>query len=208
MVVSRIAALLLVCCGVALAQPPIPRPGPGDGNRALETVAELDTAAYLGTWYQMYSNAYAYNGYEKDGLCHQAQYGDNGDGTISVWNTQRLFTPDGPLDSLKGKAYQIDALNNPGKLLVSLDGVPFDFPYWVVQLGPKVNQGSGEQYDYAIVTDNVSASLFVLARDRARYLSTYDADVSRWLRFNGFNKPFNSPILSYQEDDCIYIDEI
>ncbi|XP_070581592.1 uncharacterized protein [Ptychodera flava] len=175
-------------------------------DRALDTVTELDTAAYIGVWYQMYSNAYAYNGYEKDGLCHQATYGDNGDGTVSVWNTQRLYTADGPLDALKGKAYQRDAVNEPGKLMVSLDGVPFDFPYWIVKLGPKVINSDGvEVYDYAIITDSVSASLFVLARDPATYMQKYDQENVLWLTVNGFNKPFNSPIKSYQEDDCIYI---
>ncbi|XP_070581594.1 uncharacterized protein [Ptychodera flava] len=192
----RIAAIVVSLLSLTLAQ----------NDRALETVDELDTAAYLGLWYQMYSNAYAYYGYEKDGLCHQATYGDNGDGTVSVLNTQRLYTPDGPLDTIGGQAYQKDPANEPGKLMVTLDGVPFPFPYWIVKLGPKVTYSDGvEVYDYAIITDNVSASLFVLARDPATYMQKYDKEILRWLATHGFNKPFNSPIKSYQEDDCVYI---
>jgi len=48
----------------------------------------------------------------------------------------------------------------PGRLTVHLDGIPFDAPYWITNLGPVVQN----QYNWAIVTDWFCVDLFVLSR--------------------------------------------
>jgi lipocalin len=73
-------------------------------------------------------------------------------------------------------------------------------PYWILELGP-VN--SNNLYDYAIVSDNFSAYLFVLARDVATYNSKYKADVENTLKQLGFTGK-TAPIDTYHGADCVY----
>ena len=76
-----------------------------------------------------------------------------------------------------------------------LDGVPADAPYWVLALGPVYNG----LYDWAIVSDNLSLSLFILARDYTRFDSLYQTDVLALAESMGFK-----PIDLYQGADCVY----
>ncbi|XP_077979532.1 apolipoprotein D-like [Glandiceps talaboti] len=186
--------VLALCCTFSLAQ-----------QRALPTVREIDFPAYLGRWYQMYANRYSYESFEKNGVCHTATYGLNTNGTISVTNKQTLFEPNGDLDIIYGYAFVPD-LYDPGKLLVNLQsGFDDVAPYWVVKLGPKETQADGSlEYQYAIVTDNLSAFLFVLARDVDEFRLKYDYEVRSWLDANGFTKPFNRPVESLHTPECIY----
>jgi apolipoprotein D and lipocalin family protein len=166
----------------------------------LPTVATLNIPQYLGLWYQVYADPAVVASFEKGTQCATAKYGDNGDGTISVHN-YATYTDSGAIYTIDGYAYQKDA-SAPGKLMVhfsSSDAFPFDAPYWVVSLGPVVNN----QYDYAIVTDNFSAYLFVLARDVSTYYSKYDADVQKQLAAFGFSG-LTKPIKTYHGADCVY----
>ena len=81
----------------------------------------------------------------------------------------------------------------------SSDAFPFDAPYWVIELGPVVNG----KYDYAIVSDNLSAFLFVLARNPDNFRSKYQADVLSHLTAMGFTG-VSKPIETYQKADCKY----
>jgi lipocalin len=87
--------------------------------------------------------------------------------------------------------------SKPGELTVHFE---FDAPYWVLELGP-VN--SNNQYDYAIVSDNLSAYLFVLARDVAVFRSKYDSLVLSHLSTMGFGGA-TKPVKTYHESDCVY----
>jgi lipocalin len=80
------------------------------------------------------------------------------------------------------------------------DAAPFPAPYWVLELGPINADGL---YDYAIVSDNLSSFLFVLARDPVVYNEKYKASVSATLETLGF-KGLTAPIDTYQEADCVY----
>ena len=104
---------------------------------------------------------------------------------------------------IDGYAYQYDAANYPGRLKVvfnSDDAAPFPAPYWILELGP-IN--ANNQYDYAIVSDNLSSFLFVLARDVDTYNSKYKASVSKTLTNLGFVGR-TAPIDTYQGKDCVY----
>lgn len=104
---------------------------------------------------------------------------------------------------IDGYAYQTDAQNYPGKLKVvfnSDDAAPFPAPYWVLELGP-IN--ANNLYDYAIVSDNLSSFLFVLARDVDTYNTKYKASVSKTLTDLGFVGR-TAPIDTYQGKDCVY----
>jgi len=167
------------------------------------TVSTLDVPKYLGLWYQMYADAIVYSSFEKDSFCATALYGDNGDGTLSVHNYAATGTPSGAPYVINGYAYQTNPTEQPGQLNVhfdSSDAFPFDAPYWVLELGPVNSNG---QYDYAIVSDNFSLYLFVLARDPKTFKVKYEKDVLATLQTLGFTG-LKKPIATYQDSDCVY----
>jgi apolipoprotein D and lipocalin family protein len=167
-----------------------------------ETVKSLDLPAYLGLWYQMASDEVVYATFEKDAYCSTALYGDNGDATISVHNYATIGGPAGTTYLIDGYGYIPDPAE-PGQLMVSLTGhnaVPFPTPYWILELGPINKNGL---YDYAIVSDNMASTLFVLARDVNTYNSQYRESVSKRLTELGFVGR-KAPIDMYQGTDCVY----
>ncbi len=64
---------------------------------------------------------------------------------------------------------------------------------WVVKLGPPSFGGNG-LYQYSVITDNLQATLFVLARD----VDTF------WLAENGFTQFWNKPVPTVQNKNCLY----
>lgn len=168
-----------------------------------DTVKTLDIPKYLGLWYQMAADKIVYATFEKDSFCSTARYGDNGDGTISVHNYATQGTPNGSPYTIDGYAYQTNLPSHPGQLKVkfdSSDAAPFPAPYWVLQLGP-VN--ANNLYDWAIVSDNLSSFLFVLARDVNTFNTQYKTEVYKTLTELGFTG-LTAPIDTYQGADCVY----
>jgi apolipoprotein D and lipocalin family protein len=168
-----------------------------------DTVPTLDVPKYLGLWYQMASDEIVFATFEKDAFCATAVYGDNGDGTLSVHNYARIHSQTGEVYDIDGYAYQTDPAKAPGKLMVvfdSPDASPFPAPYWVLELGP-INAQS--QYDWAIVSDNLASTLFVLARNVEVYNSQYKEYVMKRVTDLGFVGK-KAPIEMYQGADCIY----
>ena len=168
-----------------------------------DTVDELDVPAYLGLWYQMAADEIVYATFEKDSYCATAQYGDNGNGTLSVHNYATIGSPSGSTYVIDGYAYQTKPDSEPGQLKVvfySDDAAPFPAPYWILELGPINADGL---YDYAIVSDSFSAFLFVLARDVETYNTKYKESVSATLTSLGFVGK-TAPIDTYQGSDCVY----
>ena len=82
----------------------------------------------------------------------------------------------------------------------TISAAPFPAPYWVLELGPENAQG---MYDWAIVSDNLSLFLFVLARDVETFKAKYDAEVQAILKELGFTGQ-TAPIATYHESDCVY----
>ena len=168
-----------------------------------DTVDTLDVAKYLGLWYQVEADQIVYSTFEKDAYCCTALYGVNGDGTLSVHNYARIGSPTGTTYDIDGYAYQTDASAHPGQLKVvfdSDDAAPFPAPYWILELGP-IN--ANNLYDWAIVSDNLSSFLFVLARDVSTYNSQYKEGILKKLSELGFTGR-TAPIDTYHGSDCIY----
>mmetsp|Transcript_116832 Transcript_116832/g.251126 ORF Transcript_116832/g.251126 Transcript_116832/m.251126 type:complete len:209 (+) Transcript_116832:23-649(+) len=168
----------------------------------VDTVDELDVNAYVGQWYQMYADQLVYSTIEPDAYCVTATYALQDDGSISVHNYQTTGSPTEGADTIDGSAYIPDP-SEPGKLSVSFDTVDngAGAPYWVLDLGPINADGL---YDWSIVSDPFTAYLFVLARDITTFNEKYDEEVTSKLTELGFTKKFNTPIATYQEDDCVY----
>ena len=162
-------------------------------------VDEVDLSQYTGTWYQVYGDL-IYRTFEGFGSCITATYTLNDDdGNVSVFNRQ--VSPNGTVETISGVAYYDDG-NEGGELTVDLEGTPGSAPYWIVSLGPVVEN----QYSYSIVSDNKQLSLFVLTRDVNNFFSMYDDDVLSYLDQYGFDKKFNSPIITKQTE-CVYSDD-
>ncbi len=81
-----------------------------------------------------------------------------------------------------------------GELSVHLEGVPVAAPYWVVNIGPILDQ----KYEWAIVSDPLQVSLFVLARNVTRYYNVWNETVNSILINEGFTSPVNQPVYTQQ----------
>lgn len=173
---------------------------------AIHVVSNLNVTAYLGRWYQIADDFSSAATFEKGAWCVAADYGLRSDGKISVFNQQRDGSATGPRSNITGYAYAPNP-NVPAKLKVHFDVAPIDGPYWIVDVGPRVQTGDARCdpcYDYAVVTDEAEISLFVLARDVSRFSNKYNATVSRFLEEKGFNKFWNRPIYTPQPPECTY----
>ncbi|XP_076454972.1 apolipoprotein D-like [Babylonia areolata] len=167
---------------------------------APRTVAELDDSKYLGRWYQMYASESVALTFERNAVCVTADYGVSPDGRITVLNSDRVETVTGPLDTIHGYATKGNTI---GQLTVHLETVPVPAPYWVIKLGP-ATYGPNGQYQYSVVTDNIKATLFVLARDVQVFREKYEAEVLQFLRDEGFTNALNKPIATLHTPECVY----
>ena len=161
-------------------------------------VADLNRTNYLGRWYQMYADAFVDLTFENSSYCVTADYGIYPNNTISVLNRERQFNVSGAERRVLGWADVADP-SKPGELTVHLQTAPFPAPYWVYQLGPIVN----DLYEYSIVSDPDKLTLFVLARNVSTFREKYDANVTEYLKHQGFSGLLNTPIPTVQ-DNCTY----
>jgi len=159
------------------------------------TVDVLNLDKYQGRWYQIYGNNFDQL-FEKFASCITADYTLIPNGNVSVLNSQYDKTKG--ISQIEGYAYygyNTDPKSYPGELTVHLNGVPHDSPYWVYNLGPEVNG----YYDWAIVSDPLKVSLFVLARDVDTYYDVYDNEVVKILHNYGFDN-----LVNITHDNCQY----
>ena len=165
---------------------------------SIDTVSTLDLTKYVGRWYQVYGDKYDET-FQGKGHCNTADYTLIPNQNISVLNSQ--YSTSNELEQITGYAYyseHIDSITEPGKLTVHLEGVLFEAPYWIYQLGPEYNG----MYEWSIVSDPIKLSLFVLTRDVERFYEKYNSQVLEILNTNGFRNPI--PI---SHDSCEYVIE-
>ncbi len=163
-------------------------------NSSITPVDTLDLNMYYGRWYQVYEDKFDM-AFQGKGTCAVADYGLNNN-NISVLNSQ--INTNGKVSQIKGYAfYQNDDIG--GKLTVMLDGVSKPSPYWVIELGPVIDN----QYQYSIISDDKQLSLFVLTRNVQLFYDKYSDIVTQSLTNMGFIKYINKPIVMPQEN-CDY----
>lgn len=154
-------------------------------------VQKFDVLSYLGTWYQVYTDAVNEATFENSTYCATATYGLNDNSTISVLNKARIGNITGTPYVIQGWAAPTPNTTYEGELTVELQGIDFPAPYWIYQLGPT---NSNNQYDYSIVSDQFQFSLFVLARNVSDFYMRYNPQVLEYLQTNGWNQSLNKPI--------------
>jgi lipocalin len=137
------------------------------------TVSELDLPKYMGHWFQVYAAPFDYT-FEGYGKCITADYKILDTNNVSVLNSQ--YNKKNVLQQISGYAYYKD-LSKHGQLSVTLEGVPFVAPYWVLELGKIVNN----EYQYSIISVPVVPSLWVLARNVEEFFSLFNDDVVKFL---------------------------
>jgi len=128
------------------------------------TVPYVDIERYMGLWYQISAYETSFNA----GLVGvTAEYTLLADGSVQVYNKGFKETLGGPIDEILGNAVVVDEASN-ARLKVSFPGVP-NFPwanYLIVVL-------DSENYQYAVVTDPLRYTLFVLSRTPQLPAETY-----------------------------------
>jgi apolipoprotein D and lipocalin family protein len=121
-----------------------------DTDVPMRSVATLDTARYLGTWYEI---ARFPNRFEEDCTGVTAAYNLRDDGRISVTNTCRKGALDGPVEVAEGVA----RIAAPGQLKVKFVWwLPFEGDYWVLDVTP--------DYTVAVVGEPEGDFGWILAR--------------------------------------------
>jgi apolipoprotein D and lipocalin family protein len=163
---------------------------------ALGLVPTLNQTAYLGHWFQVYSDLIVEATFENASFCVTADYGTNSNGTISVLNRERQGSSTGPERRVLGWAAQS---GQPGQLTVHLQTAPFPAPYWVYALGPQTYNGS--LYEWSVVSDPLKATLFVLVRNLSTFENRWEDDILSFLAEEGFTETWNAPIPTIQ-DGC------
>lgn len=163
-------------------------------------VSELNATMYAGRWYQTFADRVVMWTFERNAKCVTADYAIEEDpkhGTIiRLVNSEEK--DGGKLSNVTGIAY----FSGPGGELT----VEFDPPvsavgsYWVLDLGPVVDG----LYQYAVVSDKLSQTMFVLARDVSEYFEKYDDQVQAFLSANGFTGLLYGPLKTEQGGECTY----
>lgn len=137
--------LILLCLLAAQAGCAVYR----DTGAPMATQA-IAPARYAGTWVEIASFPVPF---QAGCAATQATYTPAPDGTLTVRNTCRAGTPDGPERSIAGSARPV----GPGKFRVRLDGVPFAADYWVLWVDAR--------YRTAVVGVPSGRAGWILARD-------------------------------------------
>ena len=161
-------------------------------SQLVESVKELDLLKYENRWYQVYGNRFDQT-FQKYGNCITADYTIISENNVSVLNSEYSLT--NKLEQISGYAYYKNN-NSPGELFVHLDNVEYDAPYWIINLGPVVNN----YYDWVIVSDPLKISLFVLTRDLDRYYLNYDNEIREILDDYGYKN-----LVPTLHKDCNYV---
>ena len=173
---------------------------------AVTPVSSLNAGNYLGRWYQMYGDAFTQDTFGLGSVCATADYGVYAAHNISVHNAARLGHPYGELYIIDG--YAVQSETHQGELSVVFPGQKVDGPYWIFGLGPQTSSDDAvcapTCYEWALVSDEVNVSLFVLARNSTTFVNEYESEILATVQSEGFTKAWNKPVAVYQGSECEY----
>jgi apolipoprotein D and lipocalin family protein len=142
---SKITAFLAFLCsmvaGCAYRNP---------ANQLDHTVSEVDLDRYMGKWYEIASFP---NWFQRGCFCSAAEYTLR-DGTVEVKNSCRKGSPEGVVDSARGRATIVPG-SGGAKLKVHFQW-PFKGDYWIIAL-------DGD-YGFAMIGHPTRKYLWILSR--------------------------------------------
>lgn len=163
------AAIMATALVSGCKPPPVNRAAP----TPLQAVESVDIGRYMGLWYEI---ARFENSFEEDCVGVTAQYALKPGGGVSVVNTCRKGSLNGPIDVAEGDARIVNPPAN-SKLKVSFFG-PFEGDYWIIGLAP--------DYSWALVGEPEGRYLWILSRT-PRIADTLRADLISKLSGMGYN---------------------
>lgn len=121
----------------------------------IQTVDYVDVEKYMGLWYQISANPAFFN---QNLVGVTATYELQEDGSVKVLNKGFEGTLDGPVDEIEGRAVVVDKTSN-SRLSVSFPGSPnLPFANYLIVILDEID------YQYAVVTDPLQSTLFILNR--------------------------------------------
>jgi apolipoprotein D and lipocalin family protein len=156
------AGFLCLIAGAAQAAPDSSASEPAP----LRTVAQVDLARYVGTWYEIASYPQRF---QKGCTATTAVYTLREDGKIQVVNRCHRDSLDGRETIAKGRARVVDHESN-AKLKVTFFW-PFWGDYWIIDLDP--------EYRYAVVGHPNRKYLWILSRTRTMDPLVYSGILER-----------------------------
>jgi apolipoprotein D and lipocalin family protein len=159
---AAVALLVLAAC----ATPPLATYR--DTTVSMSSAASFDPARYSGRWYEIARFPVPFQAGCTDTV---AEYAVRGDGTLGVVNS---CLRGGATRRIEGDA----RVTGPGRLDVSLDGVPFAAPYWVLWVA--------EDYRSAVVGVPSGRAGWILHRDPVMPADRLEA-ARAVLAFNGYD---------------------
>ncbi len=114
--------------------------------------------------------------------------------------------PNGIIKTTSGEAIVPHPDTDPGKIEIHVDGSEPDkrVHAWVIMLGELDEEGPAGRYQWAVISDPLGASLFILARDVNEFQMRYQSKVLLEVGARGYIFPFNRPKITYQGSDCNY----
>ena len=151
----------------------------------IETEKNITVSSYLGLWNQVAtSRSTRLFGTGVSFTNVSAYYNLLNNTNIGVYNSG--YDQDHNFTSISGYSYVQGKLQTKRKL--HFDGGSIDGNYWIVKLGPIINNS----YSYAVVSGALTSffgtrfSLYVLARDREEYKLKYETKLKKWCRKNNY----------------------
>lgn len=78
-----------------------------------------------------------------------------------------------------------------------------DYILQIIKVGPETF-GEGGLYEYSVFSTPEKTIMWVLTRDIAKFKNTFETEVLKYLKDNGYNCFHNRPRHNYQGGDCIY----
>lgn len=169
-------------------------------NLPINTVENIDLSSYTGKWYQAATSKSTKlfgTGIKFSNVTASYECVDNcTTNNITVLNEG--FNEENNYVKIAGYSY---CENNevPSKRKLHFEDVPFEGNYWIVKLGPLINN----KYEYAVISGPLSRlfgtrfSLYVICRDIEDYKLKYENEVKDWCSNNGYIFPWNKYVKTY-----------
>lgn len=152
MIINKLIVLVILASSMAFA------------HFGIKTVDSVEVPKFLGTWYRISANPVVF---EPKCLCARQVLSANPEGNVSVYNSCNKADATGKLVEIRGTAKAIDA--SATKLSVDF-GLPWKGSYWIVALD--------SQYRYAVVSDSLGFSLYVMSKSPTLSAELYEEAVN------------------------------
>lgn len=164
----------------------------------ISTEKNITLDYYTGKWYQVAtSRSTKLFGtgidYKNVSALYGLSFNNNINNTVLTVYNSGINEKD-KFTNISGYSYVIGKSQTKRKL--HFNKVPVDGNYWIVKLGPVIN----EKYEYAIISGALNNwfgtrfSLYVLARNRNKYTKMYEEEVMKWCKSNNYKYFWNKYI--------------